>query len=260
MSDKLNIGYIQTPLHWENIEANLAMLEEKVWQTDQSMDVIVLPEMFSTGFSMNAKVLAEPMKSKTFRWMKQIAAQKKSLVIGSYILKDGNTYRNRCFMVFPDGNFDYYDKRHLFSLAGEDESYIAGDARVVTLWKGWKIFPLICYDLRFPVWSRSINYEYDLMVCIANWPKPRINAWDTLLQARAIENQCYVVGVNRTGTDGYNAEYNGHSAVIDYLGKYIEEPTESDDSIKVTTVAKEPMTNFRQKYNFQKEADQFTIL
>lgn len=258
MSDSFHIGLIQSDLHWESVEANLAMFEEKIWQLEKAVDLIVLPEMFSTGFSMNAKDLAEPMNSKTFRWMKQMAAQKKCLVIGSFIIKDDNQFRNRLFTVFPDGNYQYYDKRHLFSLAGESESYSAGDKRLVVDWKGWKIFPLVCYDLRFPVWSRSTNYEYDLMVCIANWPTPRINAWDTLLQARAIENQSFVIGVNRTGKDGYNAQYNGHSAVVDYLGGYVHNPTEKQE-IAVATIEKEQMLKFREKYNFQKEADHFTI-
>lgn len=258
MSERLNIGYIQTNLHWENTDANLAMFEEKIWQLEGPADVIVLPEMFTTGFSMNARSLAEPMNSKTFRWMKLIAAQKECLMIGSYIIKEGDSFRNRCFLVFPDGSYEYYDKRHLFSLAGEDTSYTAGNERLIVEWKGWRIFPIICYDLRFPVWSRSVFYEYDLMVCIANWPSPRVNAWDILLQARAIENQCYVTGVNRIGTDGYQADYSGHSAVIDYLGNYIESPTK-DDVVKMAAIERKPMTDFRRKYNFQKEADRFSI-
>ncbi len=258
MIDSLQIGLIQSDLHWESAEANLAMFEEKIWQFETSVDVIVLPEMFTTGFSMNAKELAEPMNSKTFRWMKQMAAQRKCLVIGSYIIKEGKLYRNRLFTVYPDGNFHYYDQRHLFSLAGEAEEYTAGEERLIVEYKGWKIFPIICYDLRFPVWSRSTNYEYDLMVCIANWPTPRINAWDTLLRARAIENQSYVVGVNRTGKDGYEAKYNGHSAVIDFLGEYIHHPSEKND-LSISTIHKEPLLKFRKKYNFQQESDRFTI-
>lgn len=258
MSNKLHIATIQAHLHWESIDANLAMFEEKIWQIDQPFDVLVLPEMFTTGFSMDPKPLAEPMNSKTFRWMKQMAAQKECLVIGSYIINESGKYRNRLFTVFPDGNFNYYDKRHLFSLAGESRDYVAGNERLIVDYKGWKILPLICYDLRFPVWSRSHKYEYDLMVYIANWPTPRVNAWDTLLQARAIENQSYAVGVNRIGIDGYDISYNGHSAVVDYLGQYVYQPTEAEE-IKVTTIEKEPLDIFREKFNFSLEADQFTI-
>ena len=258
MSDQLSVGLIQSDLHWENIDANLAMFEEKIWQFEEHPDVVVLPEMFSTGFSMDAPRLAEPMNSKTFRWMKQMAAQLKSLVIGSYIVKEATVYRNRLFCVYPDGSFQYYDKRHLFSLAGEDEHYTAGDARLIVEWKGWRIMPLICYDLRFPVWSRAQGYEYDLLVYIANWPTPRVNAWDTLLQARAIENQSYAVGVNRTGEDGYSTSYNGHSAVVDYLGKHLSPPSE-EQKLLVSVLNKQPLETFRAKYNFQLEADQFKI-
>lgn len=259
MSNRLSVGFIQSELYWENTEANLAMFEEKIWQIDQELDIIVLPEMFTTGFSMDAPKLAEPMNSKTFRWMKQMAAQTRCLVLGSYIIKEGTVYRNRLFCVYPDGTHQYYDKRHLFSLAGEDKKYTAGDKRLIVEWKGWKILPLICYDLRFPVWSRSQNYEYDLLVYIANWPTPRVDAWDTLLQARAIENQSYVLGVNRIGEDGYGTQYNGHSAIVDYLGNHMAAPSEKD-YFTVKTLEKEPLNAFREKYNFQLEADQFKII
>ncbi|MEL7145888.1 MAG: amidohydrolase [Bacteroidota bacterium] len=259
MNDQLVVGLIQSDLHWENTDANLAMFEEKIWQFESPLDVVVLPEMFTTGFSMDASKLSEPMNSKTFRWMKQVAAQAKSLIIGSYIIKEQTQYYNRLFCVFPNGQFQYYDKRHLFSLAGEGKNYTAGKERLIIEWKGWRILPLICYDLRFPVWSRSQNYEYDLLVYIANWPTPRVNAWDTLLQARAIENQSYVVGVNRIGEDGYGAAYNGHSAVIDYLGNSIAPPSE-EACLTVRTLKKQPMQEFRNKYNFQLEADRFKIM
>ena len=258
MSHSLSIGFIQADLYWENADANLAMFEEEIWQLKDETDVIILPEMFTTGFSMDAARLAEPMKTRTFRWMKQIAAQRESLVIGSYIIKEQTTYRNRLFCVYPDGQYQYYDKRHLFSLAGEDEQYTAGDTRLIVDWKGWRIMPLICYDLRFPVWSRSQDYEYDLLVYIANWPTPRVNAWDTLLQARAIENQCYVAGVNRIGEDGYGAKYNGHSAIVDYLGEYVCTP-QDERQLAVASIDQAPMKSFREKYNFQKESDRFTI-
>jgi len=258
MSDSLNIGLIQSDLYWENTEANLAMFEEKVWSFEKEVDVVVLPEMFSTGFSMDARQLAEPMNSKTFRWMKQIAAQKDCLVVGSYIIREKEVFRNRLFTVFPDGQHEIYDKRHLFSLAGESDSYTAGESRLIVEWKGWKIFPMICYDLRFPVWSRSTGYEYDLLIYIANWPSKRVNAWDTLLQARAIENQSYAVGVNRTGIDGYKVDYNGHSSVVDYVGEQLLNPIE-EQHVSVVSIEKAPMLKFRDKFNFQKESDHFTI-
>jgi len=258
MSNTLTTALLQASLHWESIDANLAMFEEMIWKLEVEVDVIVLPEMFSTGFSMNAAPLAEPANSKTFRWMKQMAEQKKAMVVGSYILNEKAVYRNRLFCVFPDGSSEYYDKRHLFTLAGEDQAYSKGDDRLIVEWKGWKICPLICYDLRFPVWARSQGYEYDLLLYIANWPTPRINAWDTLLQARAIENLSYTIGVNRIGIDGYDAKYNGHSAAIDYLGNYLVAP-EDGEMIKVATLEKPKLERFRRKYDFQKEADSFTL-
>ena len=260
--DDLKVTLIQSDLHWEEIDANLAMFEEKIWKIEEETDLIVLPEMFSTGFSMNVSQLAEPMNSKTFRWMKQQAEQKKAVVAGSYIVQEQGKYFNRFLAVRPDGSFESYDKKHLFGLAGEDKDFTRGEDRLIFEIKDWKIQPLICYDLRFPVWARSTQgdelYDYDLGIYVANWPKPRINAWDTLLQARAIENQSYVIGVNRIGKDGVGMDYVGHSAAYDYLGRDIV-LLGSEDTLKTVILEKPAMYSFREKYPFQKDADPFTL-
>ncbi len=254
----LSVSLVQADMYWQDIGANLAMFEEKIWQLEKT-DVILLPEMFTTGFTMEPKGLSEPHNSKTFRWMAQMAAQTKSLVIGSYIISESNSFFNRLYAVFPDGNYKTYDKRHLFSLVGEDQQYVAGKEKLIINWRGWNICPMICYDLRFPVWSRSVNYEYDLLVYIANWPTPRVNAWDTLLQARAIENIAYVAGVNRIGIDGYKAAYSGHSAIYNYKGEPVGGPFVDRECSVSFSLEKKPLEKFRDRYNFFKEADSFKI-
>ncbi len=259
--DDLRVTLIQSDIHWESIDANLAMFEEKIWGVEEETDLIVLPEMFSTGFSMDVKNLAEPMNSKTFRWMKQLAEQKKAMIMGSYIVKDSGSYFNRLIAMKPEGSYEQYDKKHLFGLGGEDRDFDRGESRTIVSWKGWKILPLICYDLRFPVWARSVGsgndlYEYDLVVFIASWPKPRINAWDTLLKARAIENLSFSVGVNRLGKDGAGLEYVGHSVVNDYLGKEIGNLGEKENHL-TATLTSEGLKKYRKNFPFQEDADPF---
>jgi predicted amidohydrolase len=256
----LKVSFIQSNLHWEEVDANLGMFEEKIWSITESTDLIILPEMFSTGFTMNT-MLAEPVNGKTVRWMKQMSAQKKAVVMGSYIVREKEQIFNRCYMVRPDGSTHQYDKRHLFSLAGEDKEYTPGADRCVFEINGWRIMPQVCYDLRFPVWSRSRTseqelYEYDLVIYIASWPKPRISAWDALLKARAIENLAFSIGVNRIGTDGTGSDYVGHSAIYDYAGLALVEPGEAE-SIQTVTLEKDRMESFRKRFNFQREADSF---
>ena len=260
----LKISLIQSDLYWENIEANLAHFEEKIWAISEETDLIILPEMFATGFTMNAKQLSEPPHFKTFRWMVQMADQKKAVIMGSYIVKEKNNYFNRLYAVYPEGKYGKYDKKHLFTLGGEQDFFEPGVEKSIITIKGWKICPLICYDLRFPAWSRLKYqgpdlYEYDLLIYVASWPKMRINAWDTLLSARAIENQSYCVGVNRTGIDGNGLEYHGHSGVYDFLGD-----RQADLGTSVTTsttvLSKEGLDLFRSTFPFQKEADSFNFL
>ena len=260
----LKISLIQSDLYWENIEANLAHFEEKIWDVSEETDLIVLPEMFSTGFTMNVKQLSEPPHFRTFRWMVQMANQKKAVIMGSYIVKEKNSYCNRLYALYPDGTYRYYDKKHLFALGKEQDFFEPGEEKAIITIKGWKICPLICYDLRFPVWSRLNSngldlYEYDVLIYIASWPKMRINAWDTLLSARAIENQSYCVGVNRTGIDGNGLEYLGHSCVYDFLGdRQVDLGTSVTTS--TTVLSKEGLNLFRSKFPFQKEADSFNFL
>ena len=256
----LTISLLQADLHWEQIDANLAMFEEEVWKLPEAVDLIVLPEMFTTGFSMSAPEMAEPPGGKTFKWMRQIAGLKKAAVVGSYIVKEGTDFFNRLYFVLPDGSAQHYDKKHLFTLAGEHQTYTAGHERLIVTYKGWKIHPLICYDLRFPVWARSQSreqtYEYDLLLYAANWPAARINAWDALLKARAIENLSYCAGVNRIGTDAFPKDYPGHSAVYSYLGESLAFSAEEATALTVSLSAQE-LARFREKYSFQEDADPF---
>ncbi|WP_017732818.1 amidohydrolase [Nafulsella turpanensis] len=258
----LTISLIQSPLHWQEVEANLAQFEEKIWQISGKPDLIMLPEMFNTGFSMAAEQLAEPMNSKTFRWMKQQAAQSKAVVVGSFIVKEEGKYYNRLLWMEPDGQYATYDKRHLFRMADEHHHYSMGKNRLVRELKGWRVCPLVCYDLRFPVWSRNINAEgeldYDLLLYVANWPQARVNAWNVLLQARAVENLCYVAGLNRVGTDGNGIAYNGCSAVVDPKGQRLFF-AEEQPSIHTITLSKEALLNYREKFPAQLDADRFTI-
>lgn len=262
MSDELKIALIQSDLYWENIDANLAMFEEKIWEINGQVDLIVLPEMFTTGFSMRAKELAEVHNTRTHKWLQQQAAQTKAAVMGSVIIKEGTKYYNRFYTVYPDGQSKYYDKKHRFGLAGEDQDYTAGTERVIVEVKGWKIMTLVCYDLRFPVWARSQSYadnryEYDALVYVANWPEPRVNAWDTLLAARAIENTAYCVGVNRIGVDGVNAQYVGHSAVYSYKGEQMV--FSEKEEILHTSLTKSDLNAFRERFPFQADADKFQL-
>ena len=260
----LKISIIQSDLFWENIEANLAHFEEKMWAIQDDVDLIILPEMFSTGFTMNVERLSEPPNFKTFRWMLQMAGQKKAVIMGSYIVKESNNYFNRLYAVYPDETFRYYDKKHLFAFGKEQDFFEPGEEKTIVTIKGWRVCPLICYDLRFPVWSRLKSnfpdfYEYDVLVYVASWPKMRVNAWDILLSARAIENQSYCIGVNRIGIDGNNLEYPGHSGVYDYSGvqqKYLG----AKATTLITVLSKENLDLFRSNFPFQKEADSFIFL
>ena len=262
MMQNLTISLVQADLYWEEIDANLAMFEEYIWSIDQT-DLIVLPEMFTTGFSMNAKALSEPPGGKTFKWLRQMATQKSAAITGSYIIRDGGEYFNRLYFVYPDGSSKQYDKRHLFTLAGEEKTYTAGTDRLIFEYNGWKIHPMICYDLRFPVWARSQKqetsaYEYDLLLYVANWPVTRVNAWDALLKARAIENLSFCAGVNRVGTDAFPKDYNGHSAIYDYAGTQL---TFSDNQSEVLTVELDAgdLQKFRDRFGFQEDADRFSF-
>jgi predicted amidohydrolase len=276
----LTITGIQSNLHWEDKKANLQMLEEKIFSVSQSTEIVVLPEMFSTGFSMQPKKLAETMEGETIQWMKQVAAKKKIILTGSLIIKDsspplheemgsgGEAYYNRLVWVLPNGQVGHYDKRHLFAYADEDQHYTPGEKRLIASVKGWKINLLVCYDLRFPVWGRQASPqrrgeqstpEYDILIYVANWPERRVHAWTTLLRARAIENQCYVIGVNRTGDDGNKIHYTGESMAIDPMGEILYHKKDEDDVFTVT-LDRSHLEKVREKFPFWKDADSFKII
>jgi omega-amidase len=260
----LKITIIQSDLHWEDIGSNLAMFEEKIWQIGQATDVIILPEMFTTGFSMKANKLAEHMNMRTFKWMKQMADQTGALVLGSFIASVHDRYYNRLVWMEPGGVFKTYDKRHLFRMGEENQTYSPGESLLIGHWKGWRICPLICYDLRFPVWSRNRwnaslkRPSYDLLLYVANWPMVRINAWETLLKARAIENLSYVAGVNRVGVDGNGIEYNGQSFIIGPKGDSIFSGQEME-TIKTLQISSNSLHAYRDKFPAFMDADDFTI-
>lgn len=261
----LTITTIQISLHWEDKQQNLQMLEQKINSIKERTEVIVLPEMFSTGFSMKPEQLAETMDGEAVNWMKRISAEKRAIVTGSLIIKDGEDYFNRLIWMQPDGKYGYYDKRHLFAYAHEDQHYSSGNKRLIASVKRWKINLQVCYDLRFPVWARHNfaategNPEYDLLIYVANWPERRNNAWKTLLQARAIENQCFVVGVNRVGKDGNDIYHSGDSSVINPMGEMLY-TKEHDEDINTITLHKQEVDNLRTKLPFWKDGDKFMIL
>lgn len=255
---EINISIIQTSLHWEEPAANRAMLEEKIWQISRQTDLIILPEMFTTGFTMNAAPLAEVSNLHTEKWMKQMAAQTGAVITGSFIVKEENEIFNRLHWVTPDGQVETYDKRHLFRMAGEDRVFSAGSKRLIAELKGWKICPLICYDLRFPVWSRSKEKDYDILLYVANWPEARRNAWNVLLQARAVENLSFAIGVNRVGEDGNGISYSGDSVFVNYKGEVLAR-SEWKEEIVSYSLFKEELEEFRNKFPAWLDADDFLI-
>lgn len=265
----LTFTLIQSNLHWEDKAANLLMFQKKINAIEEKTEVVILPEMFSTGFSMNAAALAETMEGDTMNWMKRMAMQKKIILTGSLIIEEGGNYFNRLVWMLPNGQYGYYNKRHCFAFAGEDKHYTPGNRRLIASVKGWKINLQICYDLRFPVWARqsspldpdgSISYEaeYNLLLYVANWPSSRSRAWKSLLMARAIENQSYVIGLNRVGTDGHDIYYSGDSMIIDPLGEIVYHKAEMEDVFTIT-LNKEHSEQIRGKYPFWRDADKFMI-
>lgn len=262
--NNLNVTTLQTQLHWENAGANRAMLEEKIATIETKTDVIILPEMFTTGFSMNAHTLAEPMNLHTTRWMKNMASKTNALLLGSVIIQEGKNFFNRLLWVEPDGEIKTYDKRHLFRMAEEEKVYTPGNKLLIADWRGWKICPLVCYDLRFPVWSRnpfekqSGTSGYDLLIYVANWPATRSYHWQTLLKARSIENLCFTVGVNRTGEDEKKIKYEGRSLVIDPRGEILYDAGEQD-TLATTELNASELKNWRTKFPAYLDADEFEI-
>ena len=253
----MKIAMIQAPLVWENPKINRAYFEEKINSLSEEIDLVVLPEMFSTGFTMQPENVAETMEGETILLLKNLAKAKNLAITGSLIIKEKEFFYNRFIFVFPSGEIQKYDKRHLFSLAGEEKIYASGKEKLIVEYLGWKICPLVCYDLRFPVFARN-SEDYDLLIYVANWPKPRIQAWDILLKARAVENMAYVIGVNRIGVDGNNHPYPGHSQVIDFLGNFTIEPQESE-GVFTAEFDKSKMDLARKKLGFLNDRDVFEI-
>lgn len=253
----LHATLVQTSLHWEDKKANLAQLGEKLAALSVPSDLVVLPEMFTTGFTMNARPLAEPAEGPTWEWMAGQAARLNAVVTGSFIAEEGGRYYNRLLWVRPDGSYEQYDKRHLFTLAGEHEHYAPGNKRLVVELKGWKVLPLICYDLRFPVWARNVE-NYDLLLYVANWPEMRRNAWRTLLAARAIENQAYTLGVNRVGQDGNGYPYTGDTSAFDFAGEELLHATQVEGLFTVQ-LSCEKQQEFRNKLQFLADRDGFVM-
>ncbi len=257
-NDILKITLVQTDIHWERLEENRIHFNQKIDSISEQTDMILLPELFSTGFSMNANHLAETMDGKTVEWMLKKAKEKNALIIGSVLIKENKKCYNRLIVAFPDGNNLFYNKRHLFSYAGEHKVFEKGKQRIIFEYKGFKICPLICYDLRFPVWARN-DSAYDILLFVANWPNARINAWDTLLKARSIENLCYTVGLNRVGVDNNKLIYNGHSAVYDAMGTTLLSFAENEEGIKSVILEKEHLVSTRRRFSFLEDRDEFEI-
>ncbi len=257
--DLLKLALVQTDIYWEDIPANLAELEEKMDRLKNEVDIIILPEMFSTGFSMQPEKISEPLNLVTTRWMRQMALATGALVVGSFAAREGSSYYNRLMAVFPDGTYEHYDKRHLFRMGSEHEIYTAGTQKLLVTWKGWRICPLICYDLRFPVWSRNLAADpYDLLIYVANWPAARSDAWKTLLKARAIENLTYTAGVNRTGSDPSGVAHDGNSAVFDFTGRELL-LLENNPEIAIVTVSRQKLSDYRVHFPAHLDADSFRI-
>ncbi|CAM2842878.1 amidohydrolase [Flavobacterium frigoris] len=254
----MKVALIQSALIWENPEANRAYFEEKINAIAEDVNLVVLPEMFTTGFTMGPAKVAETMQGETVMWMQALAKAKNAAITGSVVIEEENaTFYNRMLFVFPSGEIQHYDKRHLFTLAGEDKVYSRGTQKLIVEYLGWRICPFVCYDLRFPVFSRNVE-NYDLLIYVASWPKTRIKAWDTLLAARAIENMSCVVGVNRIGTDANGYEYIGHSQVLDCLGEHLIAPQESE-GVFITTLNQSTLIETRKKLNFLNDKDSFEI-
>jgi omega-amidase len=266
----LKITIIQSDLHWESIDENLKMFSQKISSIKEETDIIVLPEMFSTGFTMNNKTMGEKMDGKAVAWMKKMAKEKNCVITGSVIIEENEKYFNRLIWMRADGTFETYDKRHLFRYANEQDHYTAGNKKLIVELKGWKICPLVCYDLRFPVWIRNqwkkdystplgMTAEYDLLLFVANWPERRNHPWKTLLMARAMENQAYVVGVNRIGNDCNNVYHSGDSVALNFKGEVISKTKANEESIETITISEKNLNEWRKIFPAWMDADQFTI-
>lgn len=263
----LKVAIIQTPLFWEDKPQNLTLFTQKISDAKkQQPDVVVLPEMFTTGFTMNSKQFAEEMNGESVVWMQEQAITHQIALTGSIIIKENDSYYNRLLWVYPDGKIEYYDKRHLFRMANENDFFAAGNKRLIVNYKGWRICPMVCYDLRFPVWSRNTDFEtfthnpaYDCLIFVANWPEARVSHWEKLLGSRAIENQCFVIGVNRVGKDGNDINYSGSSAVIHPKGNKLSSTKPHQENIETITLHRDELEAYRAKFPAWQDADDFIL-
>lgn len=258
MQDQLKVALIQSDLVWENPSQNRVNFTQKIDQITAQVDIILLPEMFTSGFTMSPENVFETMQGETVTWMLNQAKKSNAALGGSLVIQENEKFYNRFVFAKPDGTIETYNKRHTFTLAGEDKKYNSGDIRVIIDHKGWKICPLVCYDLRFPVWARNTD-AYDVMFYVANWPNPRIAAWDALLKARAIENMSYCIGVNRVGVDNNKHEYSGHSAVYDGLGEQISQIKNGVEAIEIVSLSKKHLQTIREKLMFLNDRDRFSL-
>lgn len=260
----LKLTFIQTGLIWRDALRNLQQFDELIDKNNEITDLIILPEMFTTGFSMQPETLAEEAGGRTYKWMASKAAEKNCAITGSFIVKENDNYFNRLYLVLPNGRFYTYDKKHLFRMAGEDGPFTPGNKRVIVNLKDWNISLMVCYDLRFPVWCRNTfeegHYGYDCQIFVANWPEVRIHAWRTLLMARAIENQAYVVGVNRIGNDGNGVAHSGDSMVVDPMGSKISKTQAHQPSVETITLSATKLKSIRQKLTFGLDWDKYEML
>jgi omega-amidase len=258
MKEILQIAIFQFNLVWENAAANRAKIDQLLETVNEKTDIVFLPEMFTTGFSMNVSELAEPLDGESVLWMKERCREHQIALCGSLIIKEDDQFFNRLVFVEPSGEIYFYDKRHLFTMGEEVNHFQQGTERLIVDYKGWRICPLICYDLRFPVWSRNRN-EYDLLVYSANWPQNRKEVWNTLLKARAIENQTFVVGANRVGVDGQNIAYSGNSQIFDAKGNCLSEPNENKEMIVSAAISFAELKKFRTSFPVLNDADSFFV-
>ena len=258
MSENLNISCIQADLAWENTTQNLRYFEEKFKYLPEDSEIVVLPEMFTTGFSMNSRKLAEPMQGETMIWMQDQAKKLNKIILGSLIIKEQDNYFNRCITMYPNGKYFSYDKGHLFRMEREHEDFTKGKNKTIFKHNDWRICTLICYDLRFPVWSRNLG-DYDMLIYIASWPESRREVWNTLLKARAIENQVYVIGVNRVGKDGEGISYSGDTVIINPKGQIVKKANDYHEEIISAELSLNELNRFREKFPVFLDADEFKL-
>lgn len=265
--ENLKVTLIQTSLHWLNRDANLSHFENLIEKIKEPTQLIVLPEMFTSGFTMDTKAAADSPDGEVIRWMKAMALKKKAVITGSVVISENGNFYNRLLWVTPEGTHDCYNKRHLFRMAKENEFYTEGNNRLITVIDDWRLCPLVCYDLRFPAWSRNINWnknferqhQYEVLIYVANWPERRNHAWKSLLVARAIENQCYVVGVNRVGVDGNEIPYSGDSMIINPLGEIISKTKAYEESVETIQLSLKDLSDYRLAFPAIQDADAFEM-